>query len=155
MNKNEQQNITEHKSNCVNCPFYCNLIDLKIEQTGPKSVKVNSMANYIITVTNNSTINVSNIIIRNIYGSPTLSNNPMITISNGMIVNDGELQLHSGSFNWLIPLMKEKEVATLKLSFRAIQPGQILNYAAITNYIEIRKDVDFTNNESRVFTKVI
>jgi hypothetical protein len=130
-------------------------VDLKIQKTGPTNVIINKPVNYVVTVTNISTINVRNIIIRDVYGSPTLAHIPVPNVSTGVIINDGVLSLNSGSFNWLIPILAPNAIATLTFTIEPTVPGQILNYVVIISYNEIRKDLSFLNNESRIFTTVL
>jgi len=155
MSMNCRENIFVN-CNCCCQPAICPpLVDLVIQKTGPATVNVNGIATYTVIVSNGGTVTATNITVRDVYGAPTLAHIPIPIISIGTIVNDGTLQLNSGTFNWLIPMLSPGAIATLTFNIEPTATGQILNYATITNYNEIRQDVNFLNNQSRVFTTVV
>lgn len=135
--------------------FYQDHIDLKIKKNGPETININDKAIYIVTITNNSTCDIRNITIKDIYGCPTLTYIPVAIVTLGKIINDNEQNLNSGIFTWLIPLMKPRQIAKLKFTLKPEKTGQILNYSIITKYIEMNKNINFMNNESQIITNVI
>jgi hypothetical protein len=147
-----------HKNSCIEKHkhgFDCNdFVDLTIEKTGLENIIVENSVDYTVTVTNTSRINITNILIRDVYGSPTLMQIPIPMVSTGTIMND-ILNVNSGSFNWFIPILAPNAIATLTLSLQPMEVGQIVNYAVIVNYNEIRRDINFINNESILFTNVL
>jgi uncharacterized repeat protein (TIGR01451 family) len=151
------------KNNCNKCNG-CNpcckatifpYINLSINKIGPTTIGVNGVATYIVNVSNNSNVTISDIVVRDVYGSPTIALVPIPIVSTGTIVNDGTLSLNSGTFNWSIPFLARSSSATLTFNMQPTVPGQILNYSAIIDYDKIREKSNITISESRVFTTVI
>lgn len=136
------------------CECECDKVDLKIQKVGATEATVDQPLLYTVFVTNCSSKCVKDVVIRDVFGSPNVSFPLGVpTVSIGVLTVDYFAE-NSGTAVWTIPCLKPCAIAMLTANVTPTAAGKIINYAVILNYKGIRKDIDFTNNESFVVTNV-